>query len=180
MQTFYTVKPGDSVSAIAKRWEVPNAALIAANNLESSNTIYPGQQLALPPGVVTVQVKPGDSVYSLAQMYGIPMAAIIQVNRFQPPYTIYIDQSMMIPPGVPYYVVQPRDTLYAIASRYVSQIEGACPIKQRQAPNDQHLHLQLLLSEFNVFQSQKNDPCDTTKRSNQSSKFKTMSSASGT
>jgi TolB protein len=97
---------------------VPSAALIAANNLESPNTIYPGQQLAVPPGVVTVQVKPGDSVYSLAQMYGIPMAAIIQVNRLQPPYTIYVDQSLMIPPGVPYYVVQPGDTLFAIASRY--------------------------------------------------------------
>lgn len=118
MQTFYTVKPGDSVSAIAKRWEVPIAALIAANNLESPHTIYPGQQLSVPSGVVTVQVKPGDSVYSIAQMYGIPMAAIIQANRLQPPYTIYVDQWLMIPPGVPYYVVQPGDTLYAIASRY--------------------------------------------------------------
>ncbi|NOU75538.1 hypothetical protein GC098_29885 [Paenibacillus sp. LMG 31458] len=28
------------MSAIAKRWEVPLVALIAANNLESPNTIY--------------------------------------------------------------------------------------------------------------------------------------------
>lgn len=118
MQTFYTVKPGDSLSTIAKRWELPIAALIAANNLSSTNTIYPGQQLAVPPAVVTFQVKPGDSVYSLAQMYGIPMAAIIQVNRLQPPYTIFVDQWLIIPPGVPYYVAQPGDNLYKIAGRY--------------------------------------------------------------
>ncbi|AKG36447.1 LysM peptidoglycan-binding domain-containing protein [Paenibacillus durus] len=118
MQTFYTVRPGDSVSAIAKRWEVPVPALIAASNLSSPYTIYPGQQLSVPSGVTTVQVKSGDSVYSLAQMYGVPMAVIIEANRLSPPYTIYIDQMLTIPPGVPYYVVQPGDTLYELAGRY--------------------------------------------------------------
>ncbi|MFD1775401.1 LysM peptidoglycan-binding domain-containing protein [Paenibacillus rhizophilus] len=118
MQTFYTVRPGESVSAIAKRWEIPVAVLIAANNLPSPYFIYPGQQLSVPSGVTTVQVKPGDSVYSLAQAYGVPMAAIIEANRLSPPYTIYIDQMLIIPPGVPYYVVQPGDTLYELAGRY--------------------------------------------------------------
>ncbi|MDT3427667.1 TolB protein [Paenibacillus forsythiae] len=118
MQTFYTVRPGDSVSSIAKRWEVPVPALTAANNLSSPYIIYPGQQLSVPSGVTTVQVISGDSVYSLAQAYGVPMAAVIAANRLSPPYTIYIDQWLIIPPGVPYYVVQPGDTLYELAGRY--------------------------------------------------------------
>ncbi|AHV99154.1 LysM peptidoglycan-binding domain-containing protein [Paenibacillus sabinae] len=118
MQTFYTVRPGESVSAIAKRWEIPVAALIAANNLPSPDFITPGQQLSVPSGVTTVQVKPGDSVYSLSLSYGVPMAAIIEANRLSPPYTIYIDQILIIPPGVPYYVVQPGDSLYGLAGRY--------------------------------------------------------------
>lgn len=124
MQTFYTVRPGETVSMIAKRWEMPAAALIAANNLTAPYNIYPGQQLSVPHGVVTVQVKPGDFVYSLAQTYGVPMAVIIQVNRLQPPYTIYVDQWLTILPGVSYYVVQPGDTLYALAGRYNVMTDG--------------------------------------------------------
>ena len=118
MQTFYTVRAGDTVSAIAKRWELPTAAVIAANRLEQPDRIVPGQQLSLPGGVTTVVVLQGDTVYGLAQSYGIPAEAIIEANRLSPPYTIYIGQALTIPPGVPYYVVQPGDTLFALASRY--------------------------------------------------------------
>jgi TolB protein len=63
MQFFYTVRTGDTVSQIAKRWELPVESLIAANNLVSPYTIFVGQQLSVPPGVDVVRIKPGDTVY---------------------------------------------------------------------------------------------------------------------
>ncbi|MBC8079874.1 MAG: LysM peptidoglycan-binding domain-containing protein [Gorillibacterium sp.] len=118
MQTFYTVRPGDTLSAIAKRWEVPLPAILAANQAAPPYSIYPGQQISVPSIVVTVQVKPGDSLYSLAQAYGIPLSVIIEANQLRPPYTIYAGQLLLVPPGVTYYVVQPGDTLYSLAGRY--------------------------------------------------------------
>ncbi len=141
MQTFYTVKPGDTLSSIAERWEVPLASLAAANRITNPDRIEPGQQLSVPPGVASVRVKPGDSVYSLAQAFGVPTSVIIGANRLHPPYTIYVDQRLSIPPGVPYYTVQPGDTLFALAERYnVTTYGAARPELIREAnrlPSDQ-------------------------------------------
>lgn len=134
MQIFYTVRPGDSLSSIAKRWELPVAALIAANRLLPPYTIYPGQQLSVPSGVMTVIVQPGGSVYSLAQAYGVPPSVIIEANSLQPPYLLQVGQQLIIPPGVPYYTVQRGDTLYSIAIRYNVVTGGAArPELIRQA-----------------------------------------------
>jgi len=118
MQFFYTVRQGDTVSQIAKRWELPVASLIAANNLASPYTIYVNQQLSVPPGVDVINVKAGDTVTKIAQAYGIPPSIIIQANQLQPPYMLQIGQQLTVPPGVPYYLVQPGDTLFEIARRF--------------------------------------------------------------
>ena len=44
----YTVRRGDTVSLIAARYGVPEAALLSANGIQDSNRIYPGQQIRLP------------------------------------------------------------------------------------------------------------------------------------
>ncbi|MBM4765433.1 LysM peptidoglycan-binding domain-containing protein [Bacillus sp. B15-48] len=118
MQFFYIVRQGDTVSQIAKRWELPIDSLIAANRLVPPYTIYVGQQLSVPPGVDVINVKAGDTVYKISQAYSVPPAVIIQANRLQPPYMLNIGQLLTVPPGVPYYVVQPGDTLFEIARRF--------------------------------------------------------------
>ncbi|MFJ5761995.1 LysM peptidoglycan-binding domain-containing protein [Neobacillus sp. NPDC093182] len=118
MQIFYTVRPGDTLYQIARRWELPLESLIAANNLTSPNSIFVGQQLSVPPGVDVIRVKPGDTVYQISQNFGVPASVIIQNNQLQPPYVIQAGQLLKVPPGVPYYVVQPGDTLFQIASRF--------------------------------------------------------------
>lgn len=124
MQLFYTVRPGDTLSQIARRWELPIESLIAANNLVPPYTIFVGQQLSVPPGVDIVRIKPGDTVYKLSQNFGVPQAVIIKANQLQPPYILQIGQLLTIPPGVPYYVVQPGDTLYQIARRFNVKSSG--------------------------------------------------------
>jgi TolB protein len=118
MQIFYTVRPGDTLYEIARRWELPVESLIAANNLSTPNSIYVGQQLSVPPGVDVIRVKPGDTVYTISQTSGIPASVIIENNNLQPPYLIQAGQLLKVPPGVPYYVVQQGDTLFQIASRF--------------------------------------------------------------
>lgn len=46
--SIYIVRDGDSVSAIAKRFNSTVAAIVAANNLTNANLIRPGQQLIIP------------------------------------------------------------------------------------------------------------------------------------
>ncbi|MBX9976503.1 LysM peptidoglycan-binding domain-containing protein [Cytobacillus firmus] len=118
MQIFYTVRSGDTLYGISRRWEIPADSLIAANNLKPPYTIYIGQQLSVPPGVDAVRVRQGDSVYRISQLYKVPTSVIIESNQLRPPYVIQAGQLLMVPPGVSYYVVQPGDTLYQLAGRF--------------------------------------------------------------
>ncbi|WP_332634834.1 LysM peptidoglycan-binding domain-containing protein [Halalkalibacter flavus] len=124
MQVFYTVRPGDTLYNIARRWELPVASLIAANNLSPPYVIYVGQQLSVPPGVNVVRVKPGDSVFAISQFFGVPQKVIIEANRLLPPYHILVGQLLTVPPGNPFYIVQPGDTLFQIARRFNIVTEG--------------------------------------------------------
>ncbi|MBD1382498.1 LysM peptidoglycan-binding domain-containing protein [Metabacillus arenae] len=118
MQFFYTVRSGDTLYQIAKRWELPVRSLIAANNLQSPYTIFVGQQLSIPPGVNKYRVQAGDSVFRISQLFGVPVSVIVDANKLQIPYVIQVGQLLEVPPGVPYYIVQPGDTLFQIARRY--------------------------------------------------------------
>ena len=124
MQFFYVVRPDDTLSKIAKRWEIPLNSLLAANNLNATDTISRGQQLSMPPGVDVYKVKTGDSVYRISQLYGIPIAEIVDENKLTSPYILQVNQLLKIPSGVPYYVVQQGDTLNQIAMRYNVTSEG--------------------------------------------------------
>ena len=90
MQLFYTVRQGDSLYEIARRWEIPVFSLIAANNIAPPYNIQVGQQLSVPPGVNIVRVKSGDTIYKIAQYYRIPPIVIIEANRLTPPYVIQV------------------------------------------------------------------------------------------
>ncbi|WP_332692839.1 LysM peptidoglycan-binding domain-containing protein [Halalkalibacter lacteus] len=118
MQTFYTVRPGDTLHQISRRWNLPVESLIAANNMVPPYTIYVDQQLSVPPGVDVIRIRPGDTVFKIAQVFGVPQATIIEANQLQPPYIIQVGQLLRVPPGNPYYVVQPGDTLFQISRRF--------------------------------------------------------------
>jgi TolB protein len=124
MQIFYTVRSGDTVSSIARRWNIPLISLINANNLAAPYTIYVGQQLSMPPGVTTYVVKPGDSIFSISQSYGVSISIILRANGIAQPYIIVPGQVLIVPQGVPYYTVIPGDSLYKISLRYNVIVNG--------------------------------------------------------
>lgn len=47
--TWYTVKKGDTLAAIASRYRVTVAQLVKLNNIKNANLIYAGQRLCIPP-----------------------------------------------------------------------------------------------------------------------------------
>jgi len=76
----YTVKPGDSLIKIAKKYNVPVKEIIKANNLKKPYTIYVGQKLKIPvktpqknqsknTKIVIHKVKPGESLIKIAKKY---------------------------------------------------------------------------------------------------------------
>lgn len=129
--TYYTVKSGDSLWSIAKKYGVTVDELKTANNL-TSNTLSIGQLLRIPieeeeslPS--TYVVTSGDTLYSIARKFNTTVDALKTLNNLTT-NTLQIGQTLRIPGATEEeteteldyvnYTVKSGDSLYAIAKKY--------------------------------------------------------------
>ncbi|WP_193596335.1 LysM peptidoglycan-binding domain-containing protein [Microbacterium sp. YJN-G] len=112
--TTYTVRPGDTVSAIAIRNGLRPADVLAWNGLGWRSVIYPGQTLRLtapaaPKPAAAPAAKPapqaaakthtvvrGDTVYAIARKYGTTVAKVIAANGLGRSATIFPGQKLKV------------------------------------------------------------------------------------
>lgn len=100
------VKPGDTLSGIARRNKVTVSALCAVNGITDKSRIRPGQQLRLPGraalasapvrqqaggaraaaprGARSYTVRRGDTISGIAAKTGVPRAALLKANNMTP------------------------------------------------------------------------------------------------
>lgn len=95
-----TVRPGDTVYGIARRYGLPVRDVIAANGLAPPYLIAVGQTLQMPQARYHT-VAAGDTVYNVAQRYGVQQAELARENAIQPPYTIHVGQRLRLPAARP-------------------------------------------------------------------------------
>lgn len=131
----YTVRSGDTMFFIARRFNISLQSLINANpQILDPNTIYPGQVICIPvggpgpgvpcPGGRIYRVVSGDTMFEIARRFGVTLDALIQANpQITNPDLIYPGQEICVPvmpaplpcPGGTLYVVKPGDTMFEIA-----------------------------------------------------------------
>lgn len=137
----YTVRAGDSVSAIAGRYGLSTASVLALNGLGWKSLIFPGQTLRLskaaapaPAAPVTVSyVKPiaapapvtskgsyviqrGDTLTTIAKKFGTTVAALLAANGLAPSSIIYAGRTLVVPGGAAVASVTPAPPATAPAS----------------------------------------------------------------
>lgn len=78
---FYTVRPGDTFSTIAKSFDVSVNTILWANNISNNRALSVGQQIViLPVSGVRHEVRKGDTVAAIARKYRAAMEDILQFN----------------------------------------------------------------------------------------------------
>jgi LysM repeat protein len=130
----YSIQAGDTLSEIAKQFEVDVADLADANGLSEEDTIYVGGQLIIPgltfvaPDVVaryTVQV--GDTFEKIAFAFNTTTQVLAQLNGIVDYRQIDPGTEILVPieagtggapEGLISHVVEPDDTLTRIGLRY--------------------------------------------------------------
>lgn len=104
----YTVKSGDTLSAIGSKLGVNWQNIASANGIGSPYTIYPGQVLTIPGGSTTstststsstYTVVSGDTLSGIGSKLGVNWKDIANANGISSPYTIYPGQKLTIPGG---------------------------------------------------------------------------------
>ncbi len=139
----YTVRSGDTLYAIARRFNTTISKLAQLNNITNVNLIRVGQVLRIsetsgggtttpPSTIVTYTIKSGDTLYALARRFNTTVTKIAQTNHITNIHLIRVGQVLRIaettsgttspPTTVKNYTVRTGDTLYAIANRYQTTI----------------------------------------------------------
>ena len=124
LKTTVTVRSGDTLSSIARRYNTTVNQLVAWNKLSNANLIRVGQRLKVsekttsPPLVQTVYtVQRGDTLYAIAKKYNTTVAQLIKLNGIKNANTIKTAQKLLLskPSATKKYTVRSGDTHYAIA-----------------------------------------------------------------
>ncbi|WP_426755992.1 LysM peptidoglycan-binding domain-containing protein [Myxococcus sp. Y35] len=151
--TTYSVRSGDTLSALAKRFNTSVSSLAKTNGISNPDRIYAGQTLRIPDGFDAPRssggsytVKSGDTLSGIAGRYGTTVSALAKANNIANPNLIYAGQRLTIPgaggaaPGRPSsgggsYTVKSGDTLSGIAGRYGTTVGALAQANNIANPN---------------------------------------------
>lgn len=97
--TTYTVKKGDTLSHIAKRFGTTVNNLVRLNNIKNPNLIYPGQKIKVSGSATRAQyytVKKGDTLSHIAARYKTTVNHLVKLNNIKNPNLIYPGQRIRV------------------------------------------------------------------------------------
>lgn len=117
----HVVQPGDTISAIAKRYGLRTTDVLAANGLSWSSIIRPGQVIRLsggpaatpaaavapaptPPAAPAASahvVRAGDTISAIARAAGVSTKAVLDANGLTAASIIYPGQTILVPGAAP-------------------------------------------------------------------------------
>ena len=126
---YYTVKSGDTLYSIAKKYGISVDKLKDLNNLKS-NMISVNQKLLVNDQKKNQDtnayiVEKGDTLYSIAKKYSTTVNKIKELNNLKSD-TLSIGQEITIPSSfdVKTHIVKSGDTLYSIARMYNTTVNA--------------------------------------------------------
>lgn len=92
----HRVRPGQSLSRIARRYRVSVHDLAAANELRVTANLREGQVLRIPDRGVHY-VRRGDSLNEIARQHHVSVRELARANRLRPSSSVRIGQRLLIP-----------------------------------------------------------------------------------
>jgi len=96
---FVTVLPGDTITKIANRHNVPVKSIVALNNSRPPFVIRVGQQVKIPHFKMH-RVQVGETLYAISRVYEVEMGEVVHFNQLATPYILSQGMTLKIPqPG---------------------------------------------------------------------------------
>jgi len=108
--TIYTVKAGDNLWNISRKYGVSVAVITDINNLGDKDLLSPGQKIEIPaigggvsnsnqkqePTIVNYTVVKGDTLWSISKRYDVKMSSIISTNNLKEISRLSIGQKLKL------------------------------------------------------------------------------------
>jgi murein DD-endopeptidase MepM/ murein hydrolase activator NlpD len=150
--TAITVQRGETLETLSRRYNVPVAIILRANNLASATLVQPGQRLVIPsngergqmaaaaparPAAIHT-VNQGDTLLSVARRYKIGAAELARANNLTVTTQLKLGQKLTIPGtsrGAATQPAQPRraETPVQVAPAPQEKVAAVKPVEQVEA-----------------------------------------------
>lgn len=142
----YTVKRGDTLWGIAKKFGVTVSAVVNANNIRNPNLIYVGEVFIIPhmtsaenSGYTLYTVRRGDTLWGISRKFGTNINSIVALNGIKNPNLIYAGEVFKIPSArseqAVIYTVKRGDTLWGISRKFGTTVENLVKLNSVKNPN---------------------------------------------
>lgn len=110
-QKKHTVRRGETLASIARRYGVTSSSLASANGIHNPNAVRAGQKLTIPAGSYsgttsvargsapsrTYTVRAGDTISSIARRHGVSVRELLAVNNLSRANHIKTGQKLRVP-----------------------------------------------------------------------------------
>jgi len=96
-QSIYEIKPGDTLSGIARKNGMSVEALAAANGLADPDNILAGQFIKVQADCFTHQIRPGETLLGIAGLYQVDVNVLASRNRLSDVNKIIAGRQLLIP-----------------------------------------------------------------------------------
>ena len=142
----YTVKRGDTLWGIAKKFGVTVSAVVKANNIRNPNLIYVGEVFIIPHMTsaesfeyTLYTVRRGDTLWGISRKFGTSINSIVALNGIKNPNLIYAGEVFKIPSArseqAVIYTVKRGDTLWGISRKFGTTVENLVKLNSVKNPN---------------------------------------------
>ena len=142
----YTVKRGDTLWGIAKKFGVTVSAVVNANNIRNPNLIYV-EEVFIIPHMTSAEsfeytlytVRRGDTLWGISRKFGTSINSIVALNGIKNPNLIYAGEVFKIPSArseqAVIYTVKRGDTLWGISRKFGTTVENLVKLNSVRNPN---------------------------------------------
>lgn len=148
----YTVKPGDTLSKIAREYGTTVNEIVSLNpSIKNPNLIYPGEQFTIKnngnsntSNTIIYTVVSGDTLSQIASKYNTTVSNLVAINNISNPNLIYPGEKITITSnttnlgnecGKILYTIKRGDTLSEIAQEYGTTVNEIATLNNISNPN---------------------------------------------
>jgi murein DD-endopeptidase MepM/ murein hydrolase activator NlpD len=93
----YTLRRGDTLYSVSRKFRVPLDELLRANNITDPSSLKVGTRVEIPQAWAEVRVQKGDTLFSLARRFGISVTDLRRINSLPLDHVLKIGESLRVP-----------------------------------------------------------------------------------